>query len=165
MSHFFFMIASGFVWRGLTADLDFESFIWGGAMGALIWFFLGTRSHRPFGIRRALMLIVLGTRLTGIFLWELTIANLQQLRLVLSPRIDIQPGWIELPCSLETLAMRALFGTMLTLTPGSLTYEESNNKEGQWMIRIHLLDCESGEAALKKTRRRFEEPLRRMEKL
>ena len=165
MSRFFFIVASGVVWMALTADLGLESFIWGGGIGAVIWLLQGTKPHRPFGLRRAGLLILLGSRLTMIFLWELVVANLQQLRLVLSPRIEIQPGWIEVPCSLETMAMRALLGTLLTLTPGSLTYEETTDEDGRWMIRMHLLDTRSGEQAVERTRQRFEGLLRRMENI
>ena len=100
-----------------------------------------------------------------VFCWELLFANLDQLRLVLSRRIEIEPGWVEVPCSLETLAMRALFGTLLTLTPGSLTYEETTDENGRWTLHMHLLDTRQGEAALGRVRQRFEAPLRRMENL
>ena len=165
MSGFFFMVASGLVWMGLSVDLDLETFIWGAALGAALWFIRGQKSHRPFGMLRALWLLWLGSRLTLIFLWELVIANLDQLRLVLSPRIDIEPGWVEVPCSLETMPMRALLGTLLTLTPGSLTFEENTDEEGRWTIHMHLLDTRGGEASLERARLRFEAPLRQMENL
>jgi multisubunit Na+/H+ antiporter MnhE subunit len=61
--------------------------------------------------------------------------------------------------------MRALFGTLLTLTPGSLTYEETTDENGRWTIHMHLLDTRQGEAALERARQRFEAPLRKMENL
>lgn len=149
----------------LNADIDLGSFVLGGVIGATLWTLQGAKSHRPFGVRRAILLGLLGSRLFVIFLWELSVANLQQTRLVLSPRIDIQPGWIELPCSLETPAMRALLGTLLTLTPGSLTYEENTDSEGNWVIRMHLLDARTGEQEVQRSRDRFEVPLRRMESM
>lgn len=165
MSRLFFIVASGLVWMALTANLDLKSFVLGAVIGALMWTLEGAKSHRPFGLRRAGLLLFLGSRLMLIFLWELLLANLQQLRLVLSPRIEIQPGWIEMPCSLETPAMRALLGTLLTLTPGSLTYEEKTDEEGRWTLRMHLLDARSGEQEVHRSRDRFEGPLRRMENL
>jgi len=165
MSGFFFMVASGVVWMGLSVDLDLETFIWGAALGAALWLIRGQKSHRPFGIKRALVLILLGSRLALIFVWELLVANLQQLRLILAPRIDIEPGWVEVHCSLETLPMRALLGTLLTLTPGSLTFEENTDENGRWTIHMHLLDTRGGEASLERARLRFEAPLRRMEDL
>jgi len=165
MSGFFFIIASGLVWMGLSVDLDLETFVWGSVLGAGFWFIRGQKSHRPFGLKRAFLLFLLGLRLTLIFFWELLVANLDQLRLVLSRRIEIEPGWVEVPCSLETLAMRALFGTLLTLTPGSLTYEETTDENGRWTLHMHLLDTRQGEAALGRVRQRFEAPLRRMENL
>ncbi|MFP6640133.1 MAG: Na+/H+ antiporter subunit E [Myxococcota bacterium] len=165
MSRFFFILVSGVVWMALTADLDLGSFVVGGLIGATMWTLEGAKSHRPFGPRRAGLLALLGSRLILVFLWELLVANLQQTRLVLSPRIEIQPGWIEVPCSLETPAMRALLGTLLTLTPGSLTYEEKTDEDGRWTLRMHLLDARTGEREVQRSRDRFEGPLRRMENL
>ena len=165
MAAFFFMIASGLVWMGLSVDLDLETFIWGAALGGALWLLRGQKSHRPFGVRRALLLIWLSARLTVIFIWELLIANLDQLRLILSPRIEIEPGWIEVPCSLQTTPMRALLGTLLTLTPGSLTFEEKTDENGRWTIHMHLLDTRGGETSLERALQRFEAPLRRMEEL
>ena len=165
MSGFFFILASGVVWMGLSVDLDLETFIWGAALGSIYWFLRGQESRRPFGVRRALVLIWLGSRLAVTFLWELVVANIDQLRLVLSPRIDIEPGWIEVHCSLQTTPMRVLLGTLLTLTPGSLTFEEKTDENGRWTIHMHLLDTRGGEESLERARRRFEAPLKRMEDL
>lgn len=165
MSRFFFIVTTGVVWMALTGQLGIGTFVVGAIIGAFMWILEGAKSRRPFGLRRAGLLLLLGSRLMAIFLWELVLANLQQLRLVLSPRIEIQPGWIEIPCTLETPAMRALLGTLLTLTPGSLTYEEKLDECGQWTIRMHLIDARSGEREVQRTRDRFEAPLQRMENL
>ena len=93
------------------------------------------------------------------------VANVQQLRIVLAPRIDVQPGWIRYRSELETPALRALLGAMISLTPGSLTYEESLLPDGSWSIALHVLDMRDEAHVVEQIRRRFEAPLRAMERL
>jgi multisubunit Na+/H+ antiporter MnhE subunit len=164
MSTFFFAILAGLVWMGLTADLGWGAFAFGAVVALTLGRFSGPRAHRRFGPLRALLLVGLGLRLLVVFLWDLLLANLEQLRIVLAPRIDIQPGWIRFRSELETPAMRALLGAMLSLTPGSVTYEDISSEEGCF-ICLHVLDLRDEEQFVARIRRRFEAPLHAMEVL
>lgn len=165
MSTFFAAILAGLVWMGLTAELGWGAFAVGAILGLLIGRFEGARARRPFGPVRALRLTVLGVRVLVVFLWELAVAAGQQLRIVLSPRVDVRPAWIRFRCELETPALRALLGAMLSLTPGSLTYEESAGEDGGWMIALHILDLRDEQQLVRQIRTRLEAPLRAMEEL
>jgi len=164
MSTFFFAIVAGLAWMGLTADLGWGAFAFGALIALAIWRALGARAHRPFGPLRALRLVGLGLHLLAVFLWELLVANLEQLRIVLAPRIDIHPGWIRFRSELETPAMRALLGAMVSLTPGSVTYEDVSSDDGCF-ICLHVLDLRDEERLVATIRRRFEAPLHTMENL
>ena len=165
MATFFVTLLAGLAWMGLTADIDAGAFVLGCALGFAIWRSGGFRARRPFGPVRALRLIVLSLRLLGVFLWELVVANVDQLRIVFAPRIDVQPGWIRFRSELETPALRALLGAMLSLTPGSLTYEESPAEDGGWLISLHVLDLRDEARLVARIRSRFEAPLCAMESL
>lgn len=165
MSTFFVAILAGLAWMGLTANIGWGAFALGCVLGLAVWRFGGSRARRPFGPVRALRLSSLGIRLLGVFLWELVVANVDQLRIVLAPRIDVKPGWIRFRSELETPALRALFGAMLSLTPGSLTYEESPGSDGSWLISLHILDLRDEARLVARVRSRFEAPLRAMESL
>jgi multisubunit Na+/H+ antiporter MnhE subunit len=165
MSTFFFAILAGLAWMGLTQRISGVGFAVGATLGVAVWRLERRTAHRPFGLLRALRLSGLGFRLLVVFLWELGVANVQQLRIVLAPRLDIRPGWIHFRTHLETPAMRALFGTMLSLTPGSLTYEEAPGEKGGWVIGLHILDLRDEPRVVARIRTRFEEPLHTMENL
>jgi multicomponent K+:H+ antiporter subunit E len=77
----------------------------------------------------------------------------------------VHPGWIRFDTELETPAMRVLLGVVLSLTPGSLTYEESILADGTCDISLHVLDLRDEERLVKRIRARFEAPLRAMETL
>jgi len=59
----------------------------------------------------------------GVFLWELILANLNVLRLVLSPRIDIHPGIVEIKTRLKSPIGRLVLANSITLTPGTLVVD------------------------------------------
>lgn len=164
MSTFFVAILGGLAWMGLTANMRPGAFGFGALVAFVAWRALGARAHRPFGPLRALHLVWLGLRLFFVFLWDLLLANLEQLRIVLAPRIDVRPGWIRFRSELETPAMRALLGAMLSLTPGSVTYEDLSSEEGCF-ICLHVLDLRDEEKLVDHIRRRFEAPLHEMERL
>jgi multisubunit Na+/H+ antiporter MnhE subunit len=165
MSTFFAAIASGLVWMGLVGETAWSSFAFGVVLGLLLWRFGGARARRPFGPIRALHMSWLGLRLGLYFAWELVLANAEQLRIVLAPRIDVRPRWIHFRTELETPAMRALLGVMISLTPGSLTYEESLSQDGSMVIGIHVLNLRDEARLLEQIRRQFEAPLHEMEQL
>jgi len=161
---FFATILAGLAWMGLNAEVGFGTFGVGLVIGSLIWRLEGARASTRFGPVRASRLLGIGVRLLGVFLWELVVANFEQLRIILAPRIDVHPGWIRFGTNLETPAMRAVFGAMVSLTPGSLTYEESSDESG-CTISLHVLDLRDEERMVARIRTRFEAPLRAMERL
>jgi multicomponent K+:H+ antiporter subunit E len=165
MSTFFIAMGSGLVWMGLVSEIAWDSFAIGAAFGLVLWRLAGGRARRPFGPIRALRLSWMGFRLALSFLWELVVANRDQLRLVLAPQIDAQPGWVQFRTELETPTMRALLGAMISLTPGSLVYDESVGEDGSLMVGIHVLDLRDEARVLERIRRRFEAPLHAMENL
>ena len=59
----------------------------------------------------------------GVFLVELTKANLSVMRLVFSPRIDIEPGIVEIKTSLKSPIGRLALANSITLTPGTLVVD------------------------------------------
>ena len=164
MSTFFFAILAGLVWIGLNKHLSWGNFAFGAVVALAVGHFFGVHAHRRFGPLRALRLVWMGLRVLAVFLWELLVANFDQLRIVLAPRIDIHPGWIRFRSELETPAMRALLGAMISLTPGSVTYEDVSSEEGCY-ICLHVLDLRDEARLVEHIRRRFETPLHAMETL
>jgi len=59
----------------------------------------------------------------GVFLWELVLANLNVLRLVMSPRINIHPGIVEIRTKLKSPLGRLALANSITLTPGTLVVD------------------------------------------
>jgi multicomponent Na+:H+ antiporter subunit E len=59
----------------------------------------------------------------GVFLYELVKANLNVMRYVYSPHIDIHPGIVEIKTSLRSPMGRLALANSITLTPGTLVVD------------------------------------------
>ncbi len=59
----------------------------------------------------------------GVFLIELTKANINVMRLVFSPRIEIEPGIVEIKTELKSTIGRLALANSITLTPGTLVVD------------------------------------------
>jgi multicomponent K+:H+ antiporter subunit E len=165
MSTFFVAMLTGVAWMGLLGQIGWGTFAMGAVLGLAIWRVEGARARRPFGPLRALFLTWLGLRFLAVFLWELLVAVVEQLRIVLTPGIHVHPGWVRFDTELETPAMRVLLGVAISLTPGSLTYEELSPEHGACEIALHVLDLRDEERLVARIRSRLEAPLRTMETL
>jgi multicomponent Na+:H+ antiporter subunit E len=165
MSSFFVAVLTGVAWMGLSQQIGWVPFAVGAVIGLVVWRVEGISSRRPFGPVRALRLTWMGAGLLVVFLSELVMAVVEQLRIVLAPRINVRPGWVRFRTELETPAMRVALGLMLSLTPGSLVYEESVSEDGACDLALHVLDLHDEDRLLERIRSRFEAPLRAMETL
>ncbi len=75
---------------------------------------------------------------TGVFFAELVKANLNMLRYVYSPRIDIRPGIVKVHTRLRSPIGRLALANSIALTPGSLVMDIRDDT-----IFIHWLDVKT----------------------
>ena len=93
----------------------------------------------------------------GVFLVELTKANLNVMRLVFSPRIDIEPGIVEIKTSLQSPIGRLALANSITLTPGTLVVDIKDDS-----LFIHWINVSATDpvAATEEISARFEKYLK-----
>lgn len=75
---------------------------------------------------------------TGVFLVELVKANVNMLRYVYAPRIDIRPGIIKVRMPLKSPIGRLALANSIALTPGSLVMDLRDDA-----LFIHWLDVKT----------------------
>jgi multicomponent Na+:H+ antiporter subunit E len=75
---------------------------------------------------------------TGVFVVELVRANLNMMRYVYSPRIDITPGIVKIKVGLKSPVGRLALANSIALTPGSLVVDIQGD-----ILFIHWLDVKS----------------------
>jgi multicomponent Na+:H+ antiporter subunit E len=75
---------------------------------------------------------------TGVFLVELVRANINMMRYVYAPRININPGIVRIRTRLETPVGRLALANSIALTPGSLVIDIDGDS-----LFIHWLDVKT----------------------
>ena len=97
------------------------------------------------------------TRFIVHFAWEVIVANIQVLRIVLSPRLHIRPGIIAYKTECKTPLSITSLANSITLTPGTLSVDISNDDS---IIFVHTLDIDDSDNVRESIRRGLEEPVK-----
>lgn len=96
-------------------------------------------------------------RLGGHFVSDIVSSNLDVLRRSLGREADICPGFVWVPLDLTEPRAIAILSSMITLTPGTLSADLSEDRQHLLVHAFHLDDGESLVAGIKS---RYEAPLR-----
>ena len=91
------------------------------------------------------------------FTRELIVANIQVLKIVLSPKMAIRPGIIAYKTDCKTPLGITVLANSITLTPGTLSVDIS---EDGTTIFVHTLDIEHPDQVRDAIRRGLEEPVK-----
>lgn len=81
--------------------------------------------------------VFLALRYAVIFLWELVLANIEVVKLVLSPTLKIRPGFLAVPMDASSDFEVTSLANSITLTPGTISVHVPDDRE---TIVIHALD-------------------------
>lgn len=145
-------ILTGF-WLALSGSLTPLNILLGIAVAAASLMVLrGQLPEIDFRIRpfAALMLFLL-------FMKELFRSAIRVARLVLSRRLDISPDVVLVPVSLTRDAELTLLANLITLTPGTLTVDVTEDRRA---LIVHALEADDPEAVRRDIRAGFERAIR-----
>lgn len=107
-------------------------------------------SRTPARIRvRPLPLLVLA----GLFVYELVKSGTRVLVLALSPRLSLRPAIVAVPLSLDRDFEITLLANLVTLTPGTLSVDLSEDRS---RLFVHCLDAPDPEGVIADIRKGFE---------
>lgn len=125
-------------WMALTGEFDPINFAGGFIMGFVILRLIQRpgESMPYFGrFWKVIQFIVF-------YLWELLIANLRVAAAVLSPRLRLIPAVIAVPLEIHSDLAITLLSNLITLTPGSLTLDVSNDCRVIYVHTMHADDID-----------------------
>lgn len=95
-----------------------------------------------------------------IVMWDILVANIQVAWIVLSvPNAKLKPAWIAVPLKLRQPEAITLLAGTITLTPGTVSCDLSN--EGHSLL-VHVLHTDDPDAVLEDIKTRYE---RRLEEI
>lgn len=101
-------------------------------------------------------------RLLMVVLWDIVVANITVARLVLGPMNRPQPRWMAVPLASDHPRVNALFASIITTTPGTVSAVVD---EQQGVIWVHALDCSDAGAMVADMKGRYETALLRVFRL
>jgi len=142
------------IWLLLVNDLSAAQLLLGALLGWGIALMVGQRLWlRPVSLRRPDLM----ARLAAHVLFDIVHANIEVAMLVLGPTGRLRPAFIQLPLDVEhEMALTALI-SIVSLSPGTLCAELSDDRRTLLIHVLHLRD----EAALADTiKSRYEAPLK-----
>lgn len=127
-------VATWLLWSGLYIPLVL-------GLGALSCVLVTVLAMRTGFFEKDIYAFHLGPQLPMFWLWllkEIFIANIQVLRIVLSPKLAISPSIVSIDASVLPPVSQATFANSITLTPGTVTLDIDAGK-----IEVHCLTAES----------------------
>jgi multicomponent Na+:H+ antiporter subunit E len=152
MSAFFQNLLLALVWTLLTGDMSFGNLVIGFALGYVILLFQQAlaRESRYFRKANSLVSFIL------YFLWEFVVSSMRVAYDVLTPTLYAKPGIVAVPLDAETDLEITSLASAITLTPGTLSLDVSEDRS---TIYIHAMYAEDPEALRREIKEGMEKRL------
>lgn len=140
------------IWVMSTGTLTEENFIFGFLISFMILYLITiNKEERKY-------FTMLPKLVTFIFfmLWEIIKANFQAVRDSLYPKSKLSPAIVKYPLEAESDVEITLLANLVSLTPGTLIMDVSDDKK---VMYIHVLHLENKEVFIEEVRNKFEKRL------
>lgn len=140
------------VWLLLVNSVAPGQIVFGAILGVLVPLFSNAfwpgrpRVEKPLRLLRY-FLMVLG---------DIIVANLHVARLILGSSAKLRPAFVRMPIALRDEFAIVLLTSTVSLTPGTVSAEVSEDKRS---LLIHALDVDDIDALIAQIRQRYEAPL------
>lgn len=149
MNNFLINVFLAVVWVALTGEFTPRNLLIGFLLGFfLLW--IGTRGEKRssyFG--KAIQVI----GFLFFFLWELVMSNLRVAVDVVTPKHRMKPGVVAVPLDVDRDEEITLLANLISLTPGTLSLDVSDDKK---VLYVHAMYVEDPEAFRKEVKEGFE---------
>jgi len=130
----------GLIWCFVHGTVNFNNFLIGALLGPIV--IRHFRSLYGFENKISYMNIVRKIpkliRFFYVLFIEIIKANVMVAKIILQPKMNIKPGIIAVPIRTKTDVGITAIANTITLTPGTLTIDVSDNKE---VLYVHAIDA------------------------
>ncbi|MFD2926046.1 Na+/H+ antiporter subunit E [Halobacillus naozhouensis] len=140
------------MWMFLSETYNVKTFIVGYLLGIALLFLLQRFIPDAFYMKKAGKVI----KLILLFIRELILSNIDIVKHVYRPKLDIQPGIFALPTELKSNWEITLLANLITLTPGTLSLVISDDYS---VIYVHAMDIADVEESISEIKETFEKAI------
>lgn len=130
-------------WVAITDSFSLVNLLFGVVLAALATFILRQDFARPRVLIKAWKL----ARLTGLFIRELIVSAVRVAIVVLTPDLKskLQPAVVGFPLTVKSDAEITMLASMITLTPGTLSVDVSDDRG---TLYVHVLSMADRDALI-----------------
>lgn len=122
------------VWAAITGSFTLANLIAGFLLGAIALYLIREQVGSLGYFERAMRVTSLGL----LFLYELALSAWRVAILVLNPRMELKPGIFAYPLKVDRDFEITLLANLITLTPGTLSVDVSEDRR---LLYVHAIDA------------------------
>ncbi|MFD2743720.1 MULTISPECIES: Na+/H+ antiporter subunit E [Sphingobacterium] len=138
IKYFLMNLLLSFIWVALTGSLSYSNFIFGLLLGFFVLWIMSRNEYDQRYFYRVPKII----SFLLYFIWEMIKANLQVAYDVMTPKYFFRPGVVRFPLSAKTDLEINVLSTFISLTPGTLILDVSEDKKALYIHVMYLNDPE-----------------------
>ena len=127
-----------FVWVALTGDFSVENYIFGFFLNFHILWLISVKRYRS----KYFLIVPKVIILLFFFLYELIKANIEVAYEVITPKLNMTPGIVMVPLDVKSDIGITTLANMISLTPGTLSLDVSNDKKVLFVHAMYIKDKE-----------------------
>lgn len=126
----------------LLAGITTEELILGAVVSLLLAALVARLVSYEFGFSVVLQLVKYVVLFVPLFIWKLILANLHIAKIVLTPKLPINPGFVVVKTGLKKDISKLSLANAITMTPGTLSVDVAEDE-----VLIHWVTVKEGTAS------------------
>jgi len=99
----------------------------------------------------------LAVRFLLLVLWDITVANIQVAKLILSPGRKLTPAFVHYPLDMDNDFAITVLAATISLTPGTVSIDVNGDHS---VLLLHGLDVDDEAALIAEIKSRYEAPIK-----
>ncbi|MDQ3288223.1 MAG: Na+/H+ antiporter subunit E [Pseudomonadota bacterium] len=140
------------LWLLLVAEVSPGQVVIGALLALALPWLAGMLQPQRAHFGRAAMILVLSRRV----LWDIVLSNIEVARRIIGPERVLTPTFVWLPLDLTNIHGITALASIITLTPGTVSAELSQD---QRHLLVHCFNLKDAQALLAGIKTRYEAPL------
>lgn len=153
MNLFLLNLLLAIAWVAVTGSTSIHNFLFGFALAVLSLVIIRDQVGAVDYLKRAQRIV----SLLFLFVWELMQSAWKVAVTVCRPQMNLKPGIIAFPLKVDHDFEIALLANLITLTPGTLSVDVSDDRR---VLYVHALDCSDPEGLKRDIAEGFERKIR-----
>lgn len=140
------------LWLLLVADVGAGQIVLGLVLAIVLPWVAGILEPERSRLGRRQAILLLARRV----LWDIVLSNIEVARRILGPERVLRPAFVWIPLDLRSMHGITAMASIITLTPGTVSAELSEDRRH---LLVHCFNLDDPQALLATVKERYERPL------